>query len=268
MRVAPGFAAVMLTTLVAATGCSGSNQSKAPSPSAGQSPGASGLAAPAVASCLKMTSVSNLTQATSIDCAKPHQGQVFAIISLPAAITDPAVRKQVTDAKASLACPSVKAWSGYTGTIPLGLFRTWRFPAKQQIVAGAHWTACVAILAPGPDHDTLKATVGTLAGKLTGVTNPLPLLGQCAPSHTNTAFTPITCVPGSTQWVWLGAHRKPAGAYPGSAQAKKTAHDGCTGLVKKEGGGGARVYYPTTAQAWAAAPADWSCWMPIARVKK
>ncbi|HEX4430182.1 MAG TPA: septum formation family protein [Frankiaceae bacterium] len=254
----PGLTALALTISLAVAGCSGGGSKKA----------TSDLAGPSLGTCLVMPSVRNLTEATAIDCASPHQGQVFALIALPATITDPAVEKQITQAKTSLACPSLKTWAGYTGAIPLGLFRTWRLPTKQQIGAGARWTACVAILAPGPDHATLKATVGTLSQKLVGVTNPLPLLGQCAGTHTNTAFTPVTCVPGSTQWVWLGAHRKPAGAYPGTAAAKKVADAGCTALVQKEGGGGARVYYPTSAAAWAQSKADWSCWMPIDRVKK
>lgn len=252
--LAAGFA---LAAVLVVTGCS--TGSKKPS---------ANVAAPALDTCLIMPSVSKLTSATPIDCAQPHHGQVFALIALPATITDPSVAQQITKAKAALGCPSVKAWAGYTGTVPLGLFRTWQLPTKQQIAAGARWTACVAILAPGPDHTTLKTTVGTLDRKLAGITNPLPLLGQCAATHTNSAFTPVACVPGSTQWVWLGAHRKPVGTYPGQAAAKKAADAGCTGLVQKEGGGGARVYYPTSATAWTRAHADWSCWMPIANVKK
>lgn len=254
----PAFTALALTVTLTVAGCSGGGSKQT----------GSNLAAPPLGTCLVMPSVRNLTEVTPVDCASRHQGQVFALIALPAAITDPSIPKQVTQAKTSLACPSVKTWAGYTGTIPLGLFRTWRLPTKQQITAGARWTACVAILAPGPDHDTLKATVGTLSQKLVGVSNPLPLLGQCASTHTNTAFTPVTCVAGSTQWVWLGAHRKPTGAYPGNAAAKKTADAGCTSVVQKEGGGSARVYYPTTSAAWARSKADWSCWMPIAKLKK
>ena len=106
-----------------------------------------------------------------------------------------------------------------------------------------------------------------MSGKLAGVTSPLPLLGQCAPTHTNTVFTPVTCVPGSTQWVWLGAHKKPAAAYPGKAKAKKAADDGCRPLASRQGGGQAWAYYPTSAAVWAKTNADWSCWMPLAQVK-
>ena len=186
---------------------------------------------------------------------------------MPAAIRDASVHQQVTDAKASLTCPDVKVWAGYKGNVPLGLFRTWRFPTKSQIAAGASWAACVAILAPGPDHVTLKATNGTLSGKLAGHASPLPLLGQCAATHTNAVFTPVTCVPGSTQWVWLGAHKKPTGSYPGTAKAKKVADEGCRPLVAKQGGGRAWAYYPTSAASWARTRADWSCWMPLASVK-
>ena len=210
MPALSGVTALVLTVTLAVAGCSGGGSKKSGSG-----------AAPALGTCLVMPSVRHLTEAAPIDCARPHQGQVFAIIALPATVTDPSIASQITQAKPSLACPSVKAWAGYTGNIPLGLFRTWRFPTKQQIAAGARWAACVAILAPGPDRNTLKATVGTLSRKLVGVTNPLPLLGQCAGTHSNSAFTPVTCVPGSTQWVWLGAHRKPAGPTPARPQRRK-----------------------------------------------
>jgi hypothetical protein len=214
-----------------------------------------------------MAAVNQLTLERAVSCTAPHQGQVYAILALPAGIRDASVPQQVTDAKASLVCPDVRAWAGYKGNVPLGLFRTWRFPTKTQIAAGARWAACVAILAPGPDHVTLKATVGTLSGKLAGKASPLPLLGQCAPTHTNTVFTPVTCVSGSTQWVWLGAHRKPAGSYPGNAKAKKVADDGCRSLVGAQGGRSAWAYYPTSAAVWARTQADWSCWMPVAQIK-
>jgi len=125
----------------------------------------------------------------------------------------------------------------------------------------------VAILAPRPDGDTLKTMVGSLSGALAGVSNPLPRLGRCAPTHTNAVFSPVVCEPGSTQWVWLGEHRKPAGAYPGKAKAQKEANDGCRPLAGALGGGGAFVYYPTNPASWAKARADWSCWMPLAKVK-
>lgn len=252
-------AATALATIVALTGCAGSSQ-----PANG---GAGDLSGPAAGACLKMTAVKQLTQERVVDCAKAHEGQVYAVLALPAVIHDASVPAQVTDAKSSLACPDVKAWAGYKGNVPLGLFRTWRFPTKQQIAAGARWTACVAILAPGPDHATLKATVGSLSGRLVGNASPLPLLGWCAATHTNTVFTPVTCVPGSTQWVWLGAHPKPTGTYPGKAKAKKVADDGCRPLVSAQGGGSAWAYYPTSAATWVRTKADWSCWMPVAQVK-
>ncbi len=102
--------------------------------------------------------------------------------------------------------------------------------------------------------------MGTLEGTLTGVDDPLPSLGQCAPTHTNSGFVPVACVAGSTQWAWLGAHRRPTGAYPGSADAKRVANQACRGLVARAGRQGSFVYYPTSASAWAAAKTDWSCW--------
>jgi hypothetical protein len=257
VRLSRVLATATVFTVLALTGCGGA--------------GAGGndkvdRSTPAVGACLKLAKVNELTQQRAVNCKSRHEGQVYAILALPAAITDPAVHKQVTSAKSALNCPDVKAWAGYTGHVPLGLFRTWRFPTKQQIAAGARWVSCVAILAPGPDHLTLKATVGTLSGKLAGVTNPLPLLGQCAATHTNTAFVPVTCVPASTQWVWLGAHKKPSGSYPGTATAKKVADTSCKGLVATQGRGHGWVYFPTSAASWARTGADWSCWMPLAQV--
>ncbi len=220
-------------------------------------------AGPAASTCLSMQSVRDLTIATPVGCEAAHQGQVYAVLDLPPSITDPSVPQQVTAAKASLTCPDVRVWTGYGGTIPLGIFRTWRFPTRQQISAGAHWVACVAILAPGADHRTLVSRVGSLKGTLTGVTDPLPSLGQCAPTHTNSTFVPVACAPGSSQWVWLGAHRKPAGAYPGRAGAKKVADQGCAKLLTQAGRQGAFVYYPTTATVWKRTRADWSCWMKL-----
>jgi len=220
-------------------------------------------AGPAASTCLSMGSVRDLTVAKAVGCEAAHQGQVYAVLDLPSSITDPSVPQQVTAAKASLTCPNVRVWTGYAGTIPLGVFRTWRFPTRQQISAGSHWVACVAILAPGADHRTLVSRVGSLKGTLTGVTDPLPSLGQCAPTHTNSTFVPVACVPGSTHWVWLGAHRKPTGAYPGRAGAKKVADQGCAKLLAQAGQQGASVYYPTTAKAWKRTRADWSCWMKL-----
>jgi hypothetical protein len=251
--------AATLAAGVAVTGCGGSSGT--------DGAGSADIAAPATGDCVRTALVNNLTQHPLVACNARHEGQVYAVIALPPTITDPSVHQQVTAARQGLTCPDVKAWAGYKGTVPLGLFRTWRFPTKQQIAAGAHWVACVAILAPGPDHKTLTSTVGTLSGKLAGVSNPLPRLGQCAAAHTNSAFTPITCVPGSSQWVWLGAHRKPAGAFPGRPAAKRAADQGCLSLVSRLGSGGAFVYYPTSAAVWARTRADWSCWMPLAHVK-
>jgi hypothetical protein len=247
-------------TILALTGCS--------SPSQPDNGSNADVSAPAAGACLKMAAVNQLTQERVVSCATAHEGQVYALLALPAGIHDASVPQQVTDAKASLVCPDVRAWAGYAGNVPLGLFRTWRFPTKLQIASGARWAACVAILAPGPDHLTLKATVGTLAGKLGGKASPLPLLGQCAKTHTSTAFTPVTCVPCSTQWVWLGAHRKPTGAYPGKVDAKNAADEGCRRLVAAQGGGSAWAYYPTSAAIWAKTQADWSCWMPLVNVKQ
>ncbi len=222
-----------------------------------------GTAGPAASTCLLMRSVRDLTVASPVGCEAAHQGQVYAVLDLPPSITDPSVPQQVTAAKASLACPDVRVWTGYAGKIPLGVYRTWRFPTRQQISAGAHWVTCVAILAPGADHRTLASRVGSLKGTLTGVTNPLPSLGQCAPTHTNSTFVPVACVTGSTQWVWLGAHRKPAGAYPGRAGAKKVADQGCATLPAQAGRQGAFVYYPTNPATWRRTKADWSCWMKL-----
>jgi hypothetical protein len=259
VRCSTALAATAVATILALTGCSGSS----PSVNVAKA----NLSAPPAGACLKMGAVDELTQERVVDCASAHEGQVYALLALPAGIHDASVHQQVTDAKASLVCPDVKAWAGYKGNVPLGLFRTWRFPTKLQIANGADWAACVAILAPGPDHHTLRSTVGSLSGKLGGKASPLPLLGQCAPTHTNTAFTPVTCVAGSQQWVWLGAHRKPAGAYPGKAKAKKVADAGCVNLVVAQGRGGAWAYFPTSAADWAKTQADWSCWMPIANIK-
>ena len=242
-------------TLLALTACTSSGSTTAAT--------GFGTAGPAASTCVRMGSVSDLTVAAPVGCEVAHQGQVYAVLDLPPSITDPSVPQQVTAAKASLGCPDVRVWTGYAGRIPLGVFRTWRFPTRQQIAAGAHWVACVAILAPGADHRTLASRVGTLKGTLTGVTDPLPSLGQCAPAHTNSTFVPVTCVPGSTQWVWLGAHHKPAGTYPGRAGAKKAADQGCSTLLAEAGKQGAFVYYPTTATAWKRTRADWSCWMKL-----
>lgn len=255
---------MIVAAVLVLSGCSGSSGAASDGAASQQAVTTTG---PAVGDCLKMAVVKDLTRLRRVDCARPHEGQVFALIGLPASIADPAVPRQVTAARPSLNCPDVRHWAGYTGTVPLGLFRTWRFPTKQQIAAGAHWAACVAILAPGPDHNSLRATVGSLRGKLAGNATPLPLLGQCAAAHTNAVFTPITCVPGSKQWVWLGAHRKPTGAYPGRAKAKQAADQGCLRLVTTQGPGAAFVYYPRTSAAWGRTRADWSCWMPLANVK-
>ena len=98
-----------------------------------------------------------------------------------------------------------------------------------------------------------------MKGTLTGVTDPLPSLGQRAATHTNSTFVPMACVPGSKQWVWLGAYRKVAGAYPGRSGAKKVADQGCARLLTKAAGRqGAFVYYPTNATTWKRTRADWS----------
>ena len=241
-----------VTTLLALAACTSGGPTPVPSPF--------GTAGPAASTCLRMGSVSDLTVASPVGCEVAHEGQVYAVLDLPSSVTDPSVPQQVTAAKASLTCPDVRAWTGYRGAIPLGVFRTWRFPTRRQIAAGAHWAACVAILAPGPDHRTLASRVGTLKGTLTGVAGPPPSLAQCAPTHTNSTFVPVACVPGSTQWAWLGAHRKPAGAYPGRAAAKRVADQGCGRLLARTGRQGAFVYYPTTEAVWKRTKADWSCW--------
>ena len=256
MRSPTSALTVAAATLLALAACT----------SGGSTPAADatfGGAGPPASACLRMGSVRDLAVASPVGCDTAHQGQVYAVLDLPPSLTDPSVPQQVTAAKASLTCPDVRGWTGYRGTIPLGVFRTWRFPTRQQIAAGAHWVACVAILAPGPDHRTLASRVGTLKGTLAGVTDPLPSLGQCAPTHTNANFVPVACVPGSTQWVWLGAHRKPTGPYTGRANAKKVADQGCGRLLAQAGRQGAFVYYPTTAKAWARTRADWSCWMHL-----
>ncbi len=133
------------SALVALAGCA----------SAGPAAPTLGVAGPATSTCLRTGSVRDLTVARPVDCALPHDGQVYAVLDLPPTLTDPSVPAQVAAAKTALVCPGVRAWTGYRGTIPLGVFGTWRFPTRQQIAAGAHWAACVAILAPGPDRRTL-----------------------------------------------------------------------------------------------------------------
>lgn len=224
--------------------------------------------APALDSCLHSRSVGKLPQATEVTCGTAHEAQVYALIGLPATITDPGVKAQVTKALPALTCPDVKAWAGYRGSVPLGLLHTWRFPTKQQIKSGADWAACLAIVAPGPDRSTLRPTVGSLKGKLSGVTSPLPQLGRCAPAHTNKSFTPSFCQLGSKQWVWLGAHPKGSGAFPGRTAMKTLANAQCQRLAAAHGTGAAFVYYPHTAAVWATSRADWSCWMPLAEVKR
>jgi hypothetical protein len=229
--------------------------------------GPTAAAAPAVNACLQLRSASDLTQEATVDCGSPHEGQVYAVVGLPAGLTDPADHNQVKQVTSSVTCPTLRSWVGYTGSVPLGVFGTWRFPTREQIAAGAHWTACVAVVAPGADHKTLTRTVGTLSGRLTGATNPLPAWGRCSEKHTNSAFTPVVCVRGSSQWVWLGEHKKPPGAYPGKAKAKKVADEGCRVLVSKYGRGGGWVYYPTSATGWAKSAADWSCWLQVAQLR-
>lgn len=224
--------------------------------------------APAVGSCLHLTSARALSQFSVTDCATPHEGQVYALIGLPTGLTDPSAPAQLSRVRASLRCPDLKPWLGYAGAIPLGLLQTWRFPTKEQISAGARWTACVATRSPAADHETFTPVAGSLAGRLAGAGDPLPELGRCAPTHTNRSFLPEACRPGSKQWVWMGAHRKPAGARPDLAGVAKAAHAACDRLVGAHGGGAAFVYYPTTAQAWARSALDWSCWMPVPDVKR
>jgi hypothetical protein len=214
-----------------------------------------------------MTSVSQLTQVAPVDCGLQHEGQVYSLIGLPAGMTDPSVPDQVGKARGKLGCPDLKPWLGYAGSIPLGILQTWRFPTKEQISAGARWTACVATRSPAADHQTLSPVVGTLEGKFAGAGNPLPELGRCAPTHTNDSFIPEACQAGSKQWVWMGAHRRPAGAYPGVERVKKAAHAACDRLVGAHGGGAAFVYYPTSSAAWDRSKVDWSCWMPVADIK-
>lgn len=252
MRAWPSVLTSAAATVLALTACTSGGSTTGPT--------AFSTAGPAPSTCLQMGSVRDLTVASPVGCEVAHEGQVYAVLDLPPSVTDPSVPQQVTAAKASLACPDLRRWTGYHGKIPMGVFPTLRFPTREQIAAGVHWVACVAILAPGPDHRTLASRVGSLEGTLTGVTDPLPSLGMCAPTHVNSNFVPVACVPGSTQWAWLGAHRKPAGAYPGRAAAKKVAHQGCDRLLAQAGRQGAFVYYPTTAADWKRTRADWSCW--------
>lgn len=244
-----------LLAALALSACSGSHKD------------APATAAPAINACLRMTSVTDLTDVSVVDCGTPHEGQVYAVVGLPSGITDPADPGQVKQLRSSTTCPEVRPWVGYTGSLPLGVFRTDRLPTRQQIAAGARWTACVALVGLKADHKTLTRTVGSLNGRLTGVTNPLPTWGRCAPDHTNSAFSPVACVAGSTQWVWLGEHKKPSGAYPGKAAAKKVADAGCRQLVSRYGRGGGWVYYPTSAKAWDKSVADWSCWLQVSQVR-
>lgn len=256
--------AAALAAALALTGCSSGSGGGTSHASSGASN--ADLGAPAIQTCLHAATVAGLQQASEVSCAAPHEAQVYALIGLPATVTDPGVKAQVTKALPELACPDVRTWTGYRGSVPVGLLHTWQFPTKAQIRSGARWAACLAILAPGPDHRTLKGTVGSLEGKLAGVASPLPELGRCAPAHTNAAFTPSFCQPGSTQWIWLGAHAKPAVAFPGVKKAKKVANSECRRLAVAHGGGAAFVYYPQTAALWAKGRADWSCWMPVAEV--
>lgn len=250
-----------VATLLALTGCGGGGDS------ATAGTGGAQLGAPAVESCLHSTSVRRLAEATEVSCSGSHEAQVYALIGLPKGLRDPGVKAQVTRALPALRCPPVTAWAGYRGTVPVGLLQTWKFPTKAQIRSGARWAACVAIVAPGPDHDTLKATAGSFKDRLARVRNPLPELGRCAPAHTNTQFTPSFCQPGSRQWLWLGAHPKSTGPFPGLKHMKQVATYACRNLAALHGRGAAFVYYPHTATGWAAAHADWSCWMPVAEVK-
>lgn len=253
--------AAALAVGLALTACSGSGDSAA-TKTAKEDRGV-----PAVDTCLHAPSLGKLAQATEVSCTTAHEAQVYAIIGLPTAITDPAIKAQVTKALSELTCPDVKAWSGYAGNVPLGLLHTWRFPTKAQIRSGAAWAACLAIVAPGPDRTTLQSTVGSLKDKLAGVASPLPQLGRCAPTHTNKSFTPAFCRRGSKQWVWLGAHPKPAIEFPGGKAMKKLANAQCQRLAAAHGTGAAFVYYPHTAAVWTRSRADWSCWMPVSEVK-
>ncbi len=257
--------------LVIVTGCSGASGdagSQTSSASSGSAAAKAELGMPQTDACLHTTSARAVTEVTPVDCAGDHEAQVYALVGFPAGLTDPSVRAQVTKVLPTLSCPDVNAWVGYRGTVPLGLLHTFRFPTRTQIATGARWAACIAVVAPGPNRDTLTATKGSLKDRLVGKTSPLPGLGRCAPKHTNRAFVPTFCTPGSTQWVWLGQHRKPGGSFPGRARAKKVAHTGCDRLVGQHGGGTAWVYYPDSAARWARARADWSCWMPFAKVKR
>jgi len=251
-----------LLTLTACSGQSGGAGSAASAAAKAQ------LGMPQADACLHTTSARAVTQVTPVDCTGDHEAQVYALVGFPAGLTDPSVRAQVTKVLPTLSCPEVKAWVGYRGNVPLGLLHTFRFPTKAQIAAGARWAACIAVVAPGADHDTLRATKGSLKNRLVGKASPLPGLGRCAPQHTNRAFVPTFCEAGSTQWVWLGQHRKPGGSFPGVTQAKKVANAGCDRLVGQHGGGTAWVYFPNSAARWAKARADWSCWMPFAKVKR
>ncbi|KQZ88712.1 hypothetical protein ASD62_04705 [Phycicoccus sp. Root563] len=256
-----GLALVVVLGVLGLTGCSSST-------GGGTTPTPTPAPAPALNACLQMSSVSDLAQAAAVDCGTPHEGQVYAVVGLPPGLTDPADRTQLGRLDPNAVCPNLRPWVGYSGAVPLGVLRTWRFPTREQIAAGARWTACVAVVGLAPDHKTLSRTVGSLNGRLTGKANPLPsLLGRCAQTHTAKAFSPEKCELGSAQWVWLGEHKKPTGAFPGKAAAKKVADAGCRALVTRYGRGGGWVAYPTTAKAWGSSAADWSCWLQMSQLR-
>ena len=200
---------------------------------------------PAVGECLDMPVGGDpfdpLVTGTPVECAAPHNGEVFGLAEYPDGWAKPSEEPMIRDgAWQEEVCPldELDAWlvPGSLPSLPLRILTKVGVPSDAAWEEGDRTVRCVAFALTGPyGKEKMSAWTGTIPDKLT-TTDGLKFFATCAkakPVSGSDDNAPYVCKT-KKQWIAVTVapiKGKPGKPYPGGA-LQKSADRACTKAAK------------------------------------
>lgn len=179
-----------------------------------------------------------------VDCAKPHNGEVFSLATYPDDLGAPStVGDSIWEYPLCFNPELRKYVTGKDTAMPIRVWFMPKLPTDAQWEAGARWVACTAYV---PDAKEQPATVsGSLPSNFAKAKDKLPYFYCAKTAKTPVSGTDVVDVACSTKSAWIIAayasvSGEPGNPYP-SAELQKQADAACAKNAKPVMKKGAQV---------------------------
>lgn len=175
-------------------------------------------AAPAKGACLKYVPKvleQPYGSGQEVDCAKPHNGEVFALATYPEDLGAPStVGEDIWQYPLCFNSELRKYVTGKDTAMPLRVWFMPKLPTDAQWEAGARWVACTAYV---PNDREEPATVsGSLPSNFAKAKDKLPYFYCAKTSKTPVSGTDVVDVACSAKSTWLLAAYASVSGEPGN----------------------------------------------------